>query len=64
MKIEGFEDVEVWQLAGELTRKVYRLTKRPGFANDYGLKRQTRLPDGGQHKKLFRFKVPRFRISV
>ncbi|MCL0036218.1 four helix bundle protein [Dehalococcoidia bacterium] len=43
MKIEGFEDVEVWQLAGELTRKVYRLTKRPGFANDYGLERQTRL---------------------
>jgi len=27
---------------------VYRLTKKPGFAKDYGLKRQTRLPDGGQ----------------
>ena len=40
MKIERFEDIEAWQLARELTRKVYRLTKKPGFANDYGLKKQ------------------------
>jgi four helix bundle protein len=40
MKIERFEDIEAWQLARELTRKVYRLTKKPGFVNDYGLKRQ------------------------
>ncbi len=40
MKIERFEDIEAWQLARELTRKVYRLTKKPGLANDYGLKRQ------------------------
>ena len=49
MKIERFEDIEAWQpveslqverLAYELTRKVYRLTKKPGFAKDYGLKRQ------------------------
>ena len=40
MKIERFEDIEGWQLARELTRKVYRLTKKPGFAKDYGLKRQ------------------------
>lgn len=40
MKIERFEDIEAWQLARELTRKVYRLTKKPAFANDYGLKRQ------------------------
>ena len=39
MKIERFEDSEAWQLAlvcrrtgrRELTRKVYRLTKKPGF---------------------------------
>ena len=36
MKIERFEDIEAWQLARELTRKVYRLTKKPGFAKDYG----------------------------
>jgi four helix bundle protein len=42
MKIERFEDIEAWQLARELTREVYRLTKRPGSARDYGLKRQIR----------------------
>ncbi|RZB36987.1 MAG: hypothetical protein SRB2_01491 [Desulfobacteraceae bacterium Eth-SRB2] len=40
MKIVRFEDIEAWQLARELTRKVYRLTKKPGFAKDYGLKKQ------------------------
>jgi len=40
MKIERFEDIEAWQPARELTRKVYRLTKKPEFAKDYGLKRQ------------------------
>jgi hypothetical protein len=50
MKIERFEDIEAWQLARELTRKVYRLTKKPGLAKNYGLKRQIqdaakRLPD-------------------
>lgn len=40
MKIERFEDIEAWQLARELTRKVYRLTKKSRFAKDYGLKGQ------------------------
>ena len=40
MKIERFEDIEAWQLARELTQKVYRLTKKPEFAKDYGLKKQ------------------------
>jgi four helix bundle protein len=40
MKIERFEDIETWQLARELTRKVYCLTKKAGFAKHYGLKRQ------------------------
>lgn len=40
MGIERFEDIEAWQLARELTRKVYRRTRNPGFAKDYGLKRQ------------------------
>ena len=40
MKIERFEDIEAWQLARELTRKVYELTKKPKFAQDFGLKRQ------------------------
>jgi four helix bundle protein len=40
MKIERFEDIEAWQLARELTRKVYELTKKPRFAHDFGLKEQ------------------------
>ena len=40
MKIERFEDIEAWQLARELTRKVYKLTKNPRFARDFGLKGQ------------------------
>lgn len=40
MKIERFEDIEAWQLARELTKGVYHLTKMPAFAHDYGLKRQ------------------------
>jgi len=40
MKIERFEDIQAWQLARELTRKVYGLTKKAVFAKDYGLKGQ------------------------
>ncbi|MBW1852330.1 MAG: four helix bundle protein [Deltaproteobacteria bacterium] len=40
MKIERFEDIEAWQLARELTRKVYRLTKKTRFAKDCGLIKQ------------------------
>ena len=40
LKIERFEDIEAWQLARELTRKVYNLTKKAKFARDFGLKGQ------------------------
>ena len=40
MRIERFEDIEAWKLARELTREVYRLTAKPRFAADFGLKRQ------------------------
>ena len=40
MSIERFEDIEAWQLARELTRKVYGLTKKAKFARDLGLKKQ------------------------
>ena len=40
MKIEKFEDIEAWKLARELTRNIYRSTKKPGFAKDFGLKNQ------------------------
>ena len=40
MKIERFEDIEGWQVARELTRKVYAVTNKPRFSKDYGLKDQ------------------------
>ena len=40
MGIERFEDIEAWQLARELTHKVYALTKKTTFARDFGLKGQ------------------------
>jgi len=46
MKIERFEDIEAWQLARELTRKIYRLTRKPGFSEDYALKRQIQSAAG------------------
>lgn len=40
MKIERFDQIEAWQLARELARKVYGLTKKGQFAQDFGLKGQ------------------------
>jgi four helix bundle protein len=40
MKINRFEDIEAWQLARDLTRKVYNLTKKTEFAHDFGLRKQ------------------------
>lgn len=46
MKIKRFEDIEAWQLARQLTRKVYRMTKKPRFARDYELKGQIQSAAG------------------
>ena len=46
MRIDRFEDIEAWQLARELTRKVYALTKRQPFTKDYALKDQIRKAAG------------------
>ena len=35
-----FEDLAFWQQARELTRVIYALTQKDGFAKDYGLKDQ------------------------
>jgi four helix bundle protein len=40
MKIERFDEIKAWQLARELTRKIYKFTNKDEFAQDYGLKRQ------------------------
>jgi four helix bundle protein len=46
MKIERFEQIEAWQLARELTKKVYHLTKKGKFARDFGLMRQIQNASG------------------
>ena len=46
MGIERFEDIGAWQLARELTCKVYDLTKKTKFARDFGLKGQIQNASG------------------
>ena len=76
MRIERFEDIdppavwriEAWQLARELTRKVYGLTKKTKFAGDFGLKGQIQMQQvypvkceaylTGVHPKGSEVKVP------
>ena len=41
-KITRFEEIEAWQTARELTRKVYEMTNEGQFARDFGLKDQMR----------------------
>jgi four helix bundle protein len=40
MKIERFEEIKAWQLARELSRKVYALTNKGRFVRDFRLKGQ------------------------
>jgi four helix bundle protein len=46
MKIARFEDIEGWQLARQLTRDVYELTKLELFSRDFGLLDQIRRAAG------------------
>ena len=67
MKIERFEDIEAWQVARELTNKVYGITKQSSFSKDYGLKDQIQRAvtsimhniaegfDGGSNAEFIKF---------
>jgi four helix bundle protein len=46
MKINRFEEIEAWQLARQLTRKVYALTQKGKFARDFQLKGQIQDASG------------------
>ena len=46
MKIEHFDEIKAWQLARELTKKIYALTNKEKFARDFGLKRQIQCAAG------------------
>lgn len=41
-KIERFEDIDVWQKARELTRRIYTETNSGEFSRDFGLRDQIR----------------------
>ncbi|MDY6801531.1 MAG: four helix bundle protein [Bacteroidota bacterium] len=45
-KIEKFEDLEVWQVARELCKIVYSLTKKDLFCKDFELVRQIQKSSG------------------
>jgi four helix bundle protein len=40
MRIEHFEDLEIWKEARRLTKEIYRLTSGPRFSRDFGLRDQ------------------------
>lgn len=42
MTIKRFEDIEAWQIARELTRKVYAITGEDSFSRDFVLRDQIR----------------------
>lgn len=46
MKIERFEDLEIWQEARELCRRIRDLTAKGEFSRDFGLKDQIRASSG------------------
>jgi len=46
MKVTRFEDLEIWQLARELCREVFRLTSKEPFCNDYKFRDQMRASSG------------------
>jgi len=39
-RIERFEDIEAWRNARELVKQVYQVTRKAGFARDFGLRDQ------------------------
>jgi four helix bundle protein len=46
MKITRFEDIEGWQLARELAKQIYQLTRQDKFSKDFGLIDQIRRASG------------------
>ena len=46
MNIQRFEDLEIWQLARELCKEIYRLTSLEPFCNDFRFRDQIRASSG------------------
>lgn len=41
-RINRFEEIEAWQIARILTRRIYEITNEGAFARDFGLRDQMR----------------------
>ena len=46
MKISRFEDLEIWQDARELCKRVFEITSKEPFCNDYRFRDQIRASSG------------------
>jgi len=46
MKIDRFEDLEIWQEARELTKLIFELTSYEPFVNDFRFRDQIRAAAG------------------
>jgi len=46
MKIERFEDLEIWQLARELCKYIFIITSKEPFCHDFKLRDQIRISSG------------------
>ena len=46
MKVNRFEDLEIWSLARELYKRVFKLTSREPFCNDFRFRDQMRNSAG------------------
>ena len=46
MKIQQFEDLEIWKLSRELYRYVFKITSEEPFVNDFKLRDQIRSSSG------------------
>jgi four helix bundle protein len=46
MKVNRFEDLEIWQLARELSEYIFVISSKAPFYNDYKLRDQIRASSG------------------
>ena len=46
MKVSRFEDLEIWQLARELFKRIFQLTSQGPFCNDFKFRDQIRDSSG------------------
>ncbi len=46
MKIDKFEDLEIWKLARELYKYIYEISSKEPFVNDFKLRDQIRASSG------------------